>query len=128
MRPTRDFNWLALLVLRVPFDAAASFARTLRQLYATVSLSQQLQEEKSDAAAMDKMWRARLFSRWPRRVERSTGGHARFSVAFRKRLKTHFFMVALCNRADHIYLLGEEASPSIGNTLWRVSTMFTRSV
>ena len=26
-----------------------------------------------------------------------------------------------------IYLLGEEASPSIGNTLWRVSTMFTRS-
>jgi len=24
------------------------------------------------------------------------------------------------------YLLGEEASPSIGNTLWRVSTMFTR--
>ena len=24
-------------------------------------------------------------------------------------------------------LLGEEASPSIGNTLWRVSTMFTRS-
>jgi len=25
-----------------------------------------------------------------------------------------------------IYLLGEEASPSIGNTLWRVSTMFTR--
>jgi len=25
------------------------------------------------------------------------------------------------------FLLGEEASPSIGNTLWRVSTMFTRS-
>jgi len=27
-----------------------------------------------------------------------------------------------------VYLLGEEAvaSPSIGNTLWRVSTMFTR--
>jgi len=24
-------------------------------------------------------------------------------------------------------LLGEEASPSIGNTLWHVSTMFTRS-
>ena len=23
------------------------------------------------------------------------------SVVFRKRLKTHFFMVALCNRADH---------------------------
>ena len=25
------------------------------------------------------------------------------------------------------YLLGEEGSPTIGNTLWRVSTMFTRS-
>ena len=32
------------------------------------------------------------------------------------------------NRATvTILLLGEEASPSIGNTLWRVSTMFTRS-
>jgi len=29
-----------------------------------------------DAAATDKMWRARLFSRWPCRVERSTGRHA----------------------------------------------------
>jgi len=26
-----------------------------------------------------------------------------------------------------VLLLGEEASPSIGNTLWCVSTMFTRS-
>jgi len=27
----------------------------------------------------------------------------------------------------HLSLLGEEASPSIGNALWRVSAMFTRS-
>ena len=35
---------------------------------------------------------------------------------------TSYFMVALCNRSGHIYLLGEEAeaSPSIANTLWRV--------
>ena len=32
--------------------------------------------ELRDAAATEKMWRARLFSRWPCRVERSTGRHA----------------------------------------------------
>jgi len=32
--------------------------------------------ELCDAAATDKMWRARLFSRWPCRVRRSTGRHA----------------------------------------------------
>ena len=31
------------------------------------------------------------------------------------------------HRTTSLLLLGEEASPSIGNTLWRVSTMFTRS-
>ena len=33
----------------------------------------------------------------------------------------------LCQVTVTTLLLGEEASPSIGNTLWRVSTMFTRS-
>ena len=32
--------------------------------------------ELRDAAAMDKMWRARLFPRWPCRLECSTGRHA----------------------------------------------------
>jgi len=32
--------------------------------------------ELRDPAATDKMWRARLFSRWPCRVERSTRRHA----------------------------------------------------
>ena len=38
------------------------------------------------------------------------------------------FLLLLLSSYDVVLLLGEEAeaSPSIGNTLWRVSTMFTR--
>ena len=42
----------------------------------------------------------------------------------------HFFafshMYIMSGKKVPIYLLGEGASPHIGNTLWRVSTMFTR--
>ena len=41
---------------------------------------------------------------------------------------TRCFCYRTCGQLRKVlFLLGEEASPSIGNTLWRVSTMFTRS-
>jgi len=56
-----------------------------------------------DAPATDKMWRARLFSRWPSRMERSTGGHAcsfRF-CSFQEATEDALFMTALRSRCGH---------------------------
>jgi len=62
--------------------------------------------ELCDAAAMDKMWRERLFSCWPFRVEHSTEDMRAVSdsVLFRKRLRLTF-LVLLLTFVDYCCLL-----------------------
>jgi len=51
-----------------------------------------------------------------------------FPVVFNvnRNIAAFFNVMFYFNMLFCTYLLGEEASLSIGNTLWRVSTMFTR--